>query len=150
MPEKAPGTGLTPQGLAYLRPPKPKRHRLPSNAAALSPTYIPKDRSRAQMVSEQDTPNGRRERTTIYEYGEPAVTDDIGPATGHVPVAVPLGGESGVEEAVDLMLENAERPRYREKRPNVKRDFENQMNKVVFRAGGRKVFGVPARKWKGE
>ena len=150
MSEKLPGTFVTPQGLAYLQPKRKTSRRLPKNAAALSPTHIPKNRERAQMVAEEDTADGRRERKTIYEFGEPAVIDDLGAATGQPPVAVPLGGESAAE-ALDLMLENAERPRHREKRPDVRGDFERQMNERVFRGtGNRRVFGVPLRAWKGE
>ena len=152
MPEKLPATGVTPRGLDYLRPkPKQRKRRLPANAAALALTLIPTRREVAQMVAEEDNSYGRRERMTIYEYGQPPVIDDIGPATGQPPVAVPLGGQSAVEEGLDLMLENAERPRYRENRPDVKRDFEEQVNRTLFRGTTkRRVFGVPARKWKGE
>jgi hypothetical protein len=84
------GTGLTPRGRKYLEHLRDGPAKL--KGRPYSPTSAPRRRDEIQLVSEQDTLDGQRERTTRYHSDEAPVVEVIGPATGARPVAVP-GGE---------------------------------------------------------
>ena len=149
MPEKLEGTGLTPRGRKYLD--YLRGDRTKSKGRGYSPTSAPRRRDEIQMVSEQDTPDGQRERTTRYHNDEAPVVETIGPATGARPVAVPGGEHTELREALDMIEANAAEPGQREgPPPEINRNFRDQMERRAASGGNRRVFGIPARPWKDE
>ena len=151
MAENLDSTGLTPKGETYLRrirDGEPKTE--PRGSKPYTPISVPRRRDEVELVSEQDTSDGRRERTTIYYHDEQPVVETVGDATGDRPVAVPGGDHTEMVEALDMMAENRESPAERPERPNLNREFREQMEQRAHAGNGRRVFGVPRRTWKGE
>lgn len=150
MADKLESTGLTPKGETYLRRIRDGEPKKSPRGKPYTPISMPRRRDEMEMVSEQDTPDGRRERSTIYYHDEQPVVETIGDATGDRPVAVPGGEHTEMAEALDMMAENREQPAERSERPDLNREFREQMERRAHAGSGRRVFGVPQRTWKGE
>ena len=143
-------TGLTPKGETFLRRIRDGEPKKSKRGKPYPPISMPRRRDEVEVGSEQDTPDGRRERTTIYYHDDTPVVETIGEATGDRPVAVPGGDHTELAEALDMIAENREQPAERSERPDLDRKFRDQMEQRAHAGSGRRVFGVPRRTWKGE
>ena len=100
------------------------------------------------LVFEEDDNRGRRVRTTIHSEGVERI--DVGSATGGDVRVVPSFGAVGEGEINEMFEAMKEEPASRPEAPKTESLFEEGMNESIQRRSGRKIFGVPRRRWKGE
>lgn len=132
------------EAVRRLIPTGPIDSPLPKNNA-----FYRKPRTPVEGLSiETDNNKGRRIRTTVHSEGIEEI--DVGPASGGDVRAVPSFGEVSASETDDMFKAMEQKPIRRPESADTKGLYERGLEESLHRRGGRKVFGMPRRAWKGE